>query len=205
MRKRLFAVMIHLAALLAARLALAETEAAGTVPEETVQAAAETARVSGIQSNWIMIAVLVGFLIAMLVTAAWKAQLRSVHAKWEAGNYVRRDSLNLRSRNERFLYRTVQKVPIPKQENQNGHGGMGGAGGMGFGGHSGGFGGQSGSGGLHINLGGPQSGSQGHGGFTLGGHSNTGHSGSGLNYGGHIEPGGRPQSGGPLHKGPGRQ
>ncbi len=190
--KRLYLWMINVLALMTAVTAYADET---TAAAESAAAVRETASVSGVNTDWVMIALLVGFLIALLVTAVWKAQLRSVHAKWEAYDYVRRDSLNLTSRNERFLYRNIQKVPIPKQPNQGGSGGQGGmGGGITFGGSAGGHGGSGG-----IMFGGP-GGHGGHGGFTLGGHggSSGGHGGSGgLNYGGHIEPGGRPQNRGP--------
>lgn len=195
--KKSFIWTINALALLTAHAAYADETAAET------GAAQETARVSAVNTDWIMWAVIIGFLIALLVTAAWKAQLRSVHSKWEAYDYVRKDSLNLTSRNERFLYRNIQKVPIPKQDNQGGHGGHGGmGGGITFGGGAGGhggsggimFGGPGGHGGFNPGSGlGSQGGQGGHGGFTLGGHGGQGGSG-GLNYGGHAEPGqaGRP-------------
>lgn len=198
-----------------------------TASAETV-AAAETARVSAINGNWIIMALIFGFLIALMVTAVWKAQLRSVHAKWEAYDYVRRDSLNLSSNNERFLYRNIQKVPIPKEQKPGGQGGHGGtitfggsAGGMGgsgggimFGGPGGSgggthFGGPSGAQGGHngFTLGGGSGGQGGHTGFTLGGLGGHGSSGSsqggssGLNYGGHLDPGAKPGSGRPGAEG----
>ena len=155
MKKSLFLMMNALSLLLPATAFADET-----------QAAEEAARVSGaFNSNWILYAVIAGILIALLVTGMWKAQLKSVRAKWEAGSYVRRDSLNLRSTNERYLFKNVQRVPIPKQQNN----GPGGTGGFGGGSH----------GGTGVNL-------------HFGGSAQGGHSGPGLNYGGHIEPGGRP-------------
>lgn len=184
--KRRFFWMINAFALMASRTVFAdETTAAAE------RAAEETTRVSAFNGNWILWALVIGFLIALMVTAMWKAQLRSVHSKWEASDYVRKDSLNLVSRNERFLFRDIQKVPIPKeQNNQGGHGGitfgggMGGSGGHGgitFGGGTGGHG----NSGIHVGTG-----------FTLGGgHGGHGGSGGGLNYGGHLEPGAKPGSG----------
>ena len=203
MKKHMFWMINALALSAASPVFADETTAAA----ET--AAAETTRVSAINTNWILWALVIGFLIALLVTAAWKAQLRSVHAKWEAYDYVRRDSLNLTSRNERFLFRNIQKVPIPKEQKPGGQGGHGGtitfggsAGGMGGSGGGIMFGGQGGSGG-GVHFGGHSGAQGGHSGFTLGGLSGHGGSGSsqgssgGLNYGGHIEPGGRPQNRGP--------
>ena len=168
--KRRFFWMINAFALMASRTVFAdETTAAAE------RAAEETTRVSAFNGNWILWALVIGFLIALMVTAMWKAQLRSVHSKWEASDYVRKDSLNLVSRNERFLFRDIQKVPIPKE--QNNQGGHGGSSGITFGGH--------GSSGMHVGTG-----------FTLGGgHGGHGGSGGGLNYGGHLEPGAKPGSG----------
>ena len=213
--KKISVWMINALALLTAQKVLADETAA----------AAETTRAMAVNTDWIMISLLVGFLIALMVTAAWKAQLKSVRSKWEAYDYVRKDSLDLRSRNERFLYRNIQKVPIPKPT-QNGQGGQGGQGGMGghggtitFGGSAGGHGG---SGGIMFGGTGGMGGQSSHGGFTLGGqgghgnaggsggftlgglgglggqgsHGSSGNSGTGLNFAGHLDPGGKPGASG---------
>ncbi|MBO4288919.1 MAG: hypothetical protein J5865_02310 [Lachnospiraceae bacterium] len=197
--KKHFIWTINALALLTASTAMADE----TTSEAAETAVRETARVGGLNTEWILWALLIGFLIALLVTAAWKAQLKSVRAKWEAYDYVRRDSLDLRSNNERFLYRNIQKVPVPKpQNNQSGQGGMAGPGGtIHFGGSAGGM--SSSGGTIHFGgTAGAHGNTGGHSGFTLGGGQGSNvrpgsNSGGGLNYGGHIKPGGRPSGRGP--------
>ena len=56
----------------------------------------------------------IGFLIAAIVTAVMKGQLKSVHSQFAAANYVREDSMHVTEAYEFFLYSTVEKRARPK-------------------------------------------------------------------------------------------
>ncbi len=69
---------------------------------------------------WIVIALIVGFVVAKSVVGGMKGQLRSVRAQGTAAGYVRANSLHLDRSQERFLYHTVTKTPKPKQNSSSG-------------------------------------------------------------------------------------
>lgn len=69
---------------------------------------------------WVVIALIVGFVVAKIVVGGMKGQLRSVRAQSAAAGYVRANSLHLDRSQERFLYHTVTKTPKPKQNSSSG-------------------------------------------------------------------------------------
>ncbi len=84
---------------------------------------------------WIIIAIAVGLVVALIVTASLKSQLKNVRYKTEASDYIRKGSLNITNSRDLFLYRNVSRVKI--QTNSGGssthrsssgarHGGRGG-------------------------------------------------------------------------------
>lgn len=84
---------------------------------------------------WIVVAIGVGLVVALIVTGSMKSQLKNVRAKTEASDYVRKGSLNITNSRDLFLYRNVSRVRI--QTNSGGssthrsssgarHGGRGG-------------------------------------------------------------------------------
>lgn len=66
----------------------------------------------------IIISVIVGLLIALIVTSSYKAELKSVHAQTDADVYTAEGSMNVTVRKDTFLYKKLEKTPRPKQ-NQN--------------------------------------------------------------------------------------
>lgn len=65
---------------------------------------------------WILIALAVGLVIALIVVGGMKAQLNTVRSQAEAGNYVREGSFRITESNDLFLYRKVDRVARPKEE-----------------------------------------------------------------------------------------
>lgn len=58
----------------------------------------------------ILIAVLAGFIIALIVTLMMKSKLRSVRPNNSAREYIKKGSLNLRVNRDTFLYRRVERT-----------------------------------------------------------------------------------------------
>jgi len=61
---------------------------------------------------WIVVAIGVGLVVALIVTASMKSQLKNVRAKTEASDYIRKGSLNITNSRDLFLYRNVSRVRI---------------------------------------------------------------------------------------------
>ena len=85
----------------------------------------------------IVIAFVIAFLISLIITAIMKSQMKSVIAEQNADRYVEGNRVNITGSRDRFLYHTVQVIPLQRQNPQGGGGRPGGMGGMG-GGHMGG-------------------------------------------------------------------
>jgi len=86
--------------------------------------------------NWgkgIIISLIIGFVIAFIVTASLKGQLKSVQMQADANVYTTPGSLNLTRSNDMFLYSNVTRTAKPKENSSGGS-------------RSGGGGGHSGSG-----------------------------------------------------------
>lgn len=75
----------------------------------------------------ILIALVIGFIIALVIVLSMKGKLKSVRAKSSATDYVIPGSMNVTHSNEIFLYRHVTKTP--RQQNKSGGGRPGGGGG----------------------------------------------------------------------------
>ena len=101
--------------------------------------------------SYIIIAAVAGVFISRAMIKKQKKKHDNVQLKSEAGQYVRKNTLNITNGNERFLYHPVAAVPVGGR-NGGGHGGGRGPGGPG-GGFGGGFGG--GPGGFGGGPGGP--------------------------------------------------
>lgn len=72
--------------------------------------------------EWIAISLIIGAVLAFLITGAMRMQLRSVRRQAEAGYYHKNGGLHLTRRNDIYLYRHVQKHAKPK-DNGGGRGG----------------------------------------------------------------------------------
>lgn len=68
----------------------------------------------------LFICFLVGAVIAFIVTAIMKAQLKSVRANDSAADYMKRDSMNIREKKDLFLYANVSKTARPKESSSGG-------------------------------------------------------------------------------------
>ncbi len=88
---------------------------------------------------------LIGIVVSWFSNGRKKSQMKSVRHRTQAREYVRRDSMRITESRDRFLYHTVNRVPISREKNDNKPGGH--------------FGGST----IHTSLGG--------GGFHGGGHS----------------------------------
>ncbi len=62
----------------------------------------------------IAVAVGVGLLIGLVTVLVLRAQLKSVRMQAGAANYIRPDSMVVHVSNDIYLYSTVTKIPIPK-------------------------------------------------------------------------------------------
>ena len=62
----------------------------------------------------IIIYIVIGIVVAFLVTGAMKAQLKSVQSQSSAASYIRSGSMVLTANEDLFLYRNVSRTPKPK-------------------------------------------------------------------------------------------
>lgn len=58
---------------------------------------------------WIVIAIVVGFLIALMVVGGMKSKLKTVEAQDEAADYIRDGSMNVTGSRELYLYRIITR------------------------------------------------------------------------------------------------
>ncbi len=92
-----------------------------------------------------MIALVVGFVIALVIVLNMKSKLKTVRPKSGASDYVVAGSMNITRSDERFLYRNVTRTPR-QQNNSNGRpGGRVGGGGVHIGSSGTSHGGRGGS------------------------------------------------------------
>lgn len=69
--------------------------------------------------SWIPLSYGIGLVIALLIVAGMKGQLKTVRSAATANNYICRDRLNITDVRDVFLYRNVTRVPIPKDDNSS--------------------------------------------------------------------------------------
>ena len=58
----------------------------------------------------LVIALVIGFIIALIYTGSLKGQLKSVQAQRAAANYVKNGSMNITNSRDFFLYRRVDRT-----------------------------------------------------------------------------------------------
>lgn len=68
------------------------------------------------------IALVIGFIAALVATGMMKGQLRTVRSQAAAGNYVKKNSMNVTERHALFLYRHVTRSAKPKSNDSGGGG-----------------------------------------------------------------------------------
>ena len=67
----------------------------------------------------LLIAIGIGFAIAMIIMLILKSQLKSVKPEHGAANYVRPGSMNVTASRDSFLYRTVNRTAKPKNNSSS--------------------------------------------------------------------------------------
>lgn len=77
--------------------------------------------------NNLIIALVVGFVIALIVVTSMKNKLKSVARVDHAREYVRKDSFKLSHSRDLYLYSTVTRIAKPKNTSSGGRGGGGGS------------------------------------------------------------------------------
>lgn len=80
---------------------------------------------------YIFVALVVGFLIALIAVLAMKGQLKSVRFQSQANNYIKEGTFRLTESTDTFLYRTVTRTARPKENSSSGADRSGSAGGTG--------------------------------------------------------------------------
>lgn len=71
---------------------------------------------------WLGLSLVAGFGGALLAVGSMKSQLKSVGMQREARNYIRPDSMQVTTRGDYFLYRTIHRTEKPKPKSSGGGG-----------------------------------------------------------------------------------
>ncbi len=91
------------------------------------------------QLSWILIALGIGFLIAIVSVSAMKSKLKSVRRQPAASSYIRPDSFQVTQSRDIFLYRNVSRTARPKNTSSSSGGSHVSSSGRSHGGSSGKF------------------------------------------------------------------
>ncbi len=75
------------------------------------------------------IALIIGFIVALIATSVMKGKLKSVHYQSAATNYVKAGSLKITDSKDTYLYSTVSRVAKPKNNSSGGGSSRSGGGG----------------------------------------------------------------------------
>lgn len=81
--------------------------------------------------TWLLIALAIGLVVGLVAINVMKHGMKNVRMQTEAANYIRHGSFVLNESRDTFLYSTVSKTPIPKNDDDDDHH----TGGFGSGGH----------------------------------------------------------------------
>ena len=76
-----------------------------------------------------MLSLIVGLVLALIITGTMRSKLKTVRHQKTANSYVRNDSMKVTVAKDYFLYRTVTRVPKPKDNGGRSGGGISGGGG----------------------------------------------------------------------------
>ena len=87
---------------------------------------------------WFLISLGAGFVIALVITGIMRGQMKSVHMKQDAADYLQKDSLHITRTRDMFLYHQLSRTAKPKNDSSGGssthtsssgetHGGSGGS------------------------------------------------------------------------------
>ena len=74
----------------------------------------------------LVICLVIGIIIALIVTGVWKGQLKSVRQQRAAANYVKTGSMNVTMANDFYLYSTVRAEKIEEKSSSSGSSGSSG-------------------------------------------------------------------------------
>ena len=75
----------------------------------------------------LVVSLVIGAVLALIVTGVMKGKLKTVRSQRDADNYVRQGSMKVTVAREFFLYRTVTRREKPKSNSSSGGGGGGGS------------------------------------------------------------------------------
>lgn len=77
----------------------------------------------------IVLSLIIGLVLALIITGVMRSKLKTVRHQKTANSYVRNDSMKVTVAKDYFLYRTVTRVPKPKDDGGRSSGGASGGGG----------------------------------------------------------------------------
>ena len=69
-----------------------------------------------------LISLVVGFVIALIVTGVMRSRMKTVHMKPDAADYMKDGSLHINRSRDIFLYHQVTRTAKPKEESSGGGG-----------------------------------------------------------------------------------
>lgn len=72
--------------------------------------------------KWLLISVVIGLIIALVVTGSMKSKLKTVRKQSSAANYVKNNSMRITDSRDMFLYNTVERTEKPKSNSSSGGG-----------------------------------------------------------------------------------
>ena len=71
---------------------------------------------------WAVVSLVIGFVVALIITAIMAAKLKSVRFKHQAEDYIRPGSMRVTESRDIYLYRNVTRRPRPKSNSSGGNG-----------------------------------------------------------------------------------
>ena len=69
---------------------------------------------------WIPISIIVGVVLALIIVGVMKGKLKTVRSQAAANSYMKKDSLNIETSQDLFLYSTVSRTKIEREESSDG-------------------------------------------------------------------------------------
>lgn len=72
--------------------------------------------------KWLIVSLIIGIIIGFIYTGILKSQLKTVHSKATANDYVIPGSMQLTQQNDIFLYANLKKIPKPKSDSGSSRG-----------------------------------------------------------------------------------
>lgn len=73
-----------------------------------------------LSKSWILISLIVGAILAFIITGYMRSQLKTVRKQMSAMSYVKDGSMNITDRRDLFLYRKVHRTAKPKDTGSSG-------------------------------------------------------------------------------------